>query len=106
MGARYGARVQPALSALLPEVRIWLDQPPEPLMPDVFKPWFEPINFTSFKESEYIQIYETSNWIQELSKRAIWEYWQSWYQMLQNLADNPDLGEPAPPTDDYMGRGR
>jgi len=75
-------------------------------MPDVFKPWFEPINFTSFKESEYIQIYETSNWIQELSKRAIWEYWQSWYQMLQNLADNPDLGEPAPPTDDYMGRGR
>ncbi len=100
--ARYAARVlQPALSALLSEVRIWLDQPPEPeppqpLMPDVFKPWFEPISFASLKESKYVQIYETSNWIQELSKRVIRKYWQSWYRMLKNIADNPALGEPAP----------
>ncbi len=100
--ARYGAQVlQPALSALLPEVNIWLAQPPDPeppqpLMPDIFKPWFEPINFTSCKESGYVQIYETSNWIQELSKREIWAYWQSWYRMLKNLADNPALGETAP----------
>ncbi len=99
--ARYAARVlQPALSALLPQVRSWLERPKQeppqqPLMPDVFKPWFEPINFTGFKESGDVQIYETSNWIQELSKPAIWAYWQSWHRMLTDLADNPALGELA-----------